>query len=465
MSKKATDLDGRKLSRGEKLSKTFTEDIPRWFYNKEKGTFLGERTGKAWGKILLYYLCFYAMLTIFFTICYSVMVASMPRRPDNLYFCTNDDRTNDRLRCHNGPRFKAHLLATLDKDAKSTDVLTTGLIDPTLSVFPSNLFIGRTRLDEKEITSTTSVSSYNAVSAQQLYNYGHLLLEARRAACDSSDKDVKEAIIQGQCDDTLINRVFPNNIPVPSDDYTVSPLEGSETQDVSYWLNLKKNTYGDAQKYTDDLDFIPPLPYVEEKALRPVGGENVIVNQYLMLFRLNKVWNYEPLDALESGSTKNNRAEIVNDIGVKCYFESERCNSGDKGINYLGETVECDTSDRKDPNNKESGTLSKNGALKIDMIADVMSTQKGFPWQGGAYDLSFGGFIVTWDKTKDIGTIGASTYKEAPKVRCDWGIAKEGVNGLGEVKNTVAVKNRIKNGYGGLDNDYFSGEFKIFQFN
>merc|ERR1712013_802686 len=140
------------------------------------------------------------------------MIASIPRRPDNIYFCTNSDQTNSRLRCHDGPRFKARVLTHLGENAEATDTLNVGLIDPTLSMYPANLYIGRQQyLRESVISSTTSVSSYNAVSAQQRYNYGHLLLEARRAACDRNEEYAQEALEQGQCDDTLIDRVFPNN--------------------------------------------------------------------------------------------------------------------------------------------------------------------------------------------------------------------------------------------------------------
>merc|ERR1712013_767698 len=113
---------------------------------------------------------------------------------------------------------------------------------------------------------------------------------------------------------------------------------------------------------------------------------------------MNKMWNYEPMDRNRRGTNPSDYAQVVNDIGIKCFFTKKKCKKGDTGIDYLGNTVVCNPDeDVRGSKSTEPGTLSENGALKIDMLAPIMSKPSGFPWIGGPYDQTFGAAFVTWD--------------------------------------------------------------------
>lgn len=54
----------------------------KFLHDSEKGTYLGQRDGSAWRKILCFYLIFYLSLTAFFAICFSGLVSTLPDRSD-----------------------------------------------------------------------------------------------------------------------------------------------------------------------------------------------------------------------------------------------------------------------------------------------------------------------------------------------------------------------------------------------
>jgi hypothetical protein len=204
--------------------------------------------------------------------------------------------------------------------------------------------------------------------------------------------------------------------------------------------------------------FYPPTTYGRDllyNADTPESAKVADVN--LMFFRMNKLWGYIPYDKASKGTSATNAAQPVNDIGVKCYFTpSSQCEEGDTGFDYNGNVIACDNTDYQSgaDADKDHGTLSKGGAVKIDMLNSVMSTQSGFPWQGGVSDLTFGALLVTWDKSKTLAnTINARTPKDALEVRCEWGVELEtGVDATGTEKSTRSVENRIKPGYAGVAN-------------
>lgn len=166
---------------------------------------------------------------------------------------------------------------------------------------------------------------------------------------------------------------------------------------------------------------------------------------YLVFLRLNKLWNYVPANQYTIDTTRTPPQQSVNDIGIKCYFVDRPCGNNDKGKNYKGEDVSCDTSNAASglSQHKDSGTLSAGGAMKIDMINNVMSKPSGFPWKGGLYDLQFASLLLTWNTTKDLSSKGQVSKSGAPVVRCEWGIETTGgVNAQGVQINTTKAVNR-----------------------
>lgn len=436
MSRKAADLSGEKLTFGQKCSKFWSTDLPRWFYNKDDGSFLGERRPIEWGKLLLYYLCFWSGLTVFFTACFLIMLASAPQLPDDLYYCVEDGTLGQSF-CHFGPRFKVLPLGSLSDKTDTVGTMDYVLAEPTLTVSPAELIIGASDIDVVEFKEVSSQTVYNG-SAHREWGFAYLLKEILRASCDSAPA--------GLCQ-PYSDKVVPS---IPK--FEAGSFTGYTTLAESQaFFDNQDNFYGPKQEDLGD-EFYAAKPYQENLDLGVTGGA---FNVYLSFFRLNKLWGYVPY---------SEAIEVQNAIVVDCNFSTQSvCKAGDTGRDFEGNVINCCDGDGENCTKK----LSNGGALYLDMLDTSIGqnlakgefvNSDGYPWEGGAYRSQFGAVATTWDRSKALGTLAAKSDLDAPVVECEWGVGTATV---------PAVANRVKRNYPGNPDTQQEpfGKFKIAQVN